>query len=626
VTATGSQVLVTGLAPGQSSDVTVTASSAGYTNASATETGAALRTGTTPTLSTPVSTVDGFTFDITNFTPGDAYTFSATNGGSVLLTHSTVTVTGFAPGTSSTVTVTDSRSGYADASASQAGSTLQTGAAPTASAPVSTLDGYTFVITNYDPSTNYTFTATDGATVTNNGAAVTVTGLAPGAGSTVTISAVAAGFTGSSLDVPGSTLLIGVAPIFGVPTRTADGFTFRITNFDPSVLYSFSVPSGAIVTINGSQVVVSGLPAGGSATVSVSAALTGSADASASVTGTALDAAPTPTPTPTSTPTPTPTSTPTPAPTATPTPTPTPTLTSAPSVSPSPVVPTVLGNGSGASGNDFGPATFVTPTGTRSPTPAVSKSASSDSGGTDLATVELAPGTGAATIDGVKVTQTLTLGHAGVLLTAGGLTMELAANVNGHEVVLRPGEYLTVEQGGHLSVGLTGFKPGSKADIWGHSTPMHLDGFGIAGDRSGRAQFQLPSALKPGNHTLIATGWTANGKPAAMAIGIRILAAAAPIAAHHEAGTGTGFNWWWLLLLLLPVGVFGWYLLVWRRRDDDDESQSQSPGGEQSSSSPRGVLPPRRPLSELPGSPKGLPGQRAAAPEGESTRSSRGDE
>ena len=79
-------VTVAGLADGQSATVTVTTTRTGYTTLAAPATGAALLTGTGPTLSTPTQTDDGFTFTITNFDPTITYT-ATTTGGTVVIDH-----------------------------------------------------------------------------------------------------------------------------------------------------------------------------------------------------------------------------------------------------------------------------------------------------------------------------------------------------------------------------------------------------------------------------------------------------------------------------------------------------------------------------------------------------------
>jgi hypothetical protein len=103
----------------------VTAARTGYTSTTASTSGAALNTGTTPTFSTPVSTADGYTFTLTNFSSSVTYTLSATNDATVVINvFGQVTVTGLPTGTSSTTTVTATRSGYTTATASTSGSAL----------------------------------------------------------------------------------------------------------------------------------------------------------------------------------------------------------------------------------------------------------------------------------------------------------------------------------------------------------------------------------------------------------------------------------------------------------------------------------------------------------------------
>ena len=87
------------------------------------------------------------------------------------------------------MTTTVALAGSTDASATVSGSALLTGTAPTFTAPVSTSDGFTVDITNYDPSATYSFVATNGATVTQVGATITVSGLPPGGASVVIVSA-----------------------------------------------------------------------------------------------------------------------------------------------------------------------------------------------------------------------------------------------------------------------------------------------------------------------------------------------------------------------------------------------------------------------------------------------------
>jgi len=137
VTSSGPAITVSGLAPGASSTITVTATGSGLAPASATTSGDALLAGVPPVLSAPTRLLDGYSIDISNFSASNSYAVSA-SAGSAALTGSTVTVIGLAPGGSATLTVTATRPGYTDATSSRTGGALAAGVVPTFTVPVST--------------------------------------------------------------------------------------------------------------------------------------------------------------------------------------------------------------------------------------------------------------------------------------------------------------------------------------------------------------------------------------------------------------------------------------------------------------------------------------------------------
>jgi LPXTG-motif cell wall-anchored protein len=454
---------------------------------------------------------------------------------------------------------------------------------------VSTLDGFTFDITNYDPNTVYTLGASNGANAEADiNGHVTVTGLAAGESSTVTVMASLSGSLSSFGSVTGSALATGVAPALSAPVSTADGFTFDITNYDPNTLYTFDVTGGGTASVDGSgHVTVSGLAAGDSSTVTVTATVDGSTDASDSVTGQAL-------PAPVVTPTPTPSTTPTPAPSETPTPA----VTPSPSASSSTILPNLLG---GSLTNPDG----VLPAGS----PSTGPSAHDGNGAANTAPTvadAVKPGKGAVTLNGVAVGSTLSQTHSRLVLTSGGLVLELAAIVNGHEVMLPAGSVFTTVQGGHLHVWLKGFKAGTPAFVWGFSTPVQLAKLAIGADNKGDAEFTLPSSMKPGNHMLVVSGIAANGKRATMTVGLVITAAAAAPASsvvHPAPAKGHGSDWTWLWLVLGGLALLGLILfLIWRRRHEDEE---EAPAATKPALPSTGVMPQQRtPDESKPGLPK----------------------
>ena len=291
-------ITVTGLAPNQSGVVGVTVSRIGYLDASASVLGTALAAGIAPIFGTPNRTPDGYTVVITNYDASSSYALDDSAlppGASATSAGDTVTVTGLDPGVSGVVDVTVSKTGSADASAPVTGSALDAGIVPTFDTPTRTVDGYTVVIANYDSDATYTLDDSElppGASATRTGNTITVTGVDPGVSATVGVTVAKVGSTNASADVTGTALETGIAPIFGTPNRTPDGYTVEISNYDPAATYTLDdseLPPGATATRTGNTITVTGLDPGESATVGVSVSKTGSTDASADVTGTAQE-------------------------------------------------------------------------------------------------------------------------------------------------------------------------------------------------------------------------------------------------------------------------------------------------------------------------------------------------
>ena len=118
-------ITVTGLGPSESATVTVTTTRSGYNNGSAQVSGsAATGSGLTPTFSTPSSTADGFTVQVSNYDGAYTWAVTTTAGSATISNSGLVTVTGLTSGQSATVTVTTSRTGYDNGSAQINGSAI----------------------------------------------------------------------------------------------------------------------------------------------------------------------------------------------------------------------------------------------------------------------------------------------------------------------------------------------------------------------------------------------------------------------------------------------------------------------------------------------------------------------
>jgi len=103
----------------------VTTTRSGYNNGSAQVSGsAATGSGLTPTFSTPSSTADGFTVQVSNYDGAYTWAVTTTAGSATISNSGLVTVTGLTSGQSATVTVTTSRTGYDNGSAQINGSAI----------------------------------------------------------------------------------------------------------------------------------------------------------------------------------------------------------------------------------------------------------------------------------------------------------------------------------------------------------------------------------------------------------------------------------------------------------------------------------------------------------------------
>ncbi|MBW4033519.1 MAG: hypothetical protein HIU88_12800 [Acidobacteria bacterium] len=287
-TRTGATVSVTGLTLGGTTAVTVSVAKSGSTTASAIDSGAAMVAGTAPTFTHLVSTGSGFQVDIANYDPAVIYTLGVTGGATATRSGATITVIGLSNGASADLTVTATVPGVSVATATQTGAALLAGTAPTVSAVTQTTDGFSFAITNPDLSVGYTVSTTAGVVVLS-GTTVTVTGLTVGESADVTITATKTGHVTTQTIVSASALLVGITPLFGAPTRTADGYTFTISNFDTSASYGLSSTAGT-ATASGSTVTVAGLAPDAAATVTVTVSRAGYTNAVATQSGTALSA------------------------------------------------------------------------------------------------------------------------------------------------------------------------------------------------------------------------------------------------------------------------------------------------------------------------------------------------
>lgn len=299
-------VTVTGVAFGTESTLTVTTASDGYVGGTA-QISVFSNNGpkVDPVFGDVTRTNGGFTVPITNYTDAGnsdyTWTPSATNGGAATISPlGLVTVTGIADDAISTLTVDVTRTGYDSGTASIGGQALASALTPAFGTKVSTPDGFTVQITNYDNTYGWSATATEteeAVTIGGTGL-VTVTGVDPATGSTVTVNTTKDGHINGSAQSTATSLAEAVDPVFGTPSRVDGGYTVAITNFAQDDAFTWAIASASAGSADLDQttgiVTVSGLAAGTPATVTVTTTRAGYVDGSADVTASSLNAALTP--------------------------------------------------------------------------------------------------------------------------------------------------------------------------------------------------------------------------------------------------------------------------------------------------------------------------------------------
>ncbi len=192
--------------------VTVTTIRAGYAAGQAMVTGTkGPRAALVPTFSTPVSTTTGFKVKVTNYNP--AFTFTPTSSAGKVTVgekheHTLVlSITGLTPGATAILTVTTARTNYGAGTATVTGSALLTALIPTFSTPVSTANGFTINVTNYDPAFTFTYNVTRGHIVIGvaSGATLplTVTGVTSKSSISLTVRAKRTGYVTGRATVMG---------------------------------------------------------------------------------------------------------------------------------------------------------------------------------------------------------------------------------------------------------------------------------------------------------------------------------------------------------------------------------------------------------------------------------------
>ncbi len=323
----------------------------------------------------------------------------------------------------------------------------------------------------------------------------------------------------SSARGPVAGYLAGLTPVLSTATATDDGFTFSITNHSASYTFAATTTSGS-VSISGANGVVTGLPANGSATVTVTSSRAGYTSLSTTREGSTLV---------TVTTTVAPTTTTTIVVRTTTTVAATPVVPTTVAVSETPVVTVPQGQASVATiAPSVGPTTTVlAPMQTQTPQtptttiPQVVKNAALFPNAVAPIAPVAAPGEAAASADGQAIETTVNRVENQIIATAGDLTTTVSGlTSDGKRIPLNADGNLVVNEGDKLVVNAEGFAPGAEVSVWMFSTPTKLGivTAGTEGKVSGT--FELPSGLEVGNHRIVISGDNPDGAKVLVGIGL----------------------------------------------------------------------------------------------------------
>ena len=199
-------ITVTGLGAGQSATVTVIASRAGFNDGSAEVTGSAnVGAALTPEFGAVGSTADGFTVQVSNYDAAYVWEVSASTGNAAIDGFGLIRVSDLAPSQSATVSVTASRTGYESGEAEISGSaSVGLALTPEFGGVVSTADGFTVPVSNYDSEFTWDVTPTEGTASISSSGLITLAGLTSGQSSRITVSTSRSGYESGSADISGS--------------------------------------------------------------------------------------------------------------------------------------------------------------------------------------------------------------------------------------------------------------------------------------------------------------------------------------------------------------------------------------------------------------------------------------
>ena len=302
-----------------------------------------------------------------------------------------------------------------------------------------------------------------------------------------------------------------VVPTATIPVATATGFTFIISNYLDSYTYALSTSKGS-VSRSGDDVLVTGLSAGESATVTIAVTRANYKPASKTVTGSASPAVTTTT-----------------------------TTTTVAPVAPvvvieiqAPVTTVAQGQASLAT---IAPTTTVVGrialTTTTTTTPNSVRRSNSIASTTTVAvtTTTIAPpkvgavasGETAVQVDGVPTKSQVTRENNQLVVSAGALKATIGGlNKNGTAMSLDKDGNVRLRSGDVVRIKLAGFRPNSSVEAWLFSTPVLLGSAVVSADGSVLGDFTIPKNSPEGSHRIVIVAKSTYGKATTFTVGVEV--------------------------------------------------------------------------------------------------------
>jgi hypothetical protein len=330
-----------------------------------------------------------------------------------------------------------------------------------------------------------------------------------------------------------------VVPTATTPVATANGFTFTISNYSSSYTYALTTTNGS-VSRSTDDVTVTGLSAGGSATVTIavtranykpaSKTVTGSATAAATTTTTLKPAvvidiqAPVTTVAQTQSPATTVAQTQSPVTTVAQGQASVATIAPSPSQSLTPVTTTTTTT----------PATAITPRvknaaiPTESPsepavTPRVKNAAIPTVRPLAPTIPEVSTGESALDVGGVRTKIAVSRENNQIVLKSGTYQAVLSGlDTNGSTRSLDADGNLRLTGGDVLRINMGGFKAKTQVEVWMFSTPVRLGTAKVERDGRVTGTFTIPKNIEDGSHRIAVTAKLPNGKSTTFTLGILV--------------------------------------------------------------------------------------------------------